>query len=449
MGDQKSFDTSFRKMDVAPCRSYDQHHLFERALEHTYHTYGRVFASIGDCCISNTEEVMASIVMDKSSGVPWVLLGLRTKAACFSNPAFRAYMSNWPDMIEPVWKVIDKIEWYHKDDIDKGKVRTFIIPPADFLFWQKVLYQKQNEAMKMVHTSAYGFNPYGGGTNELALKLLINPVFFMYDVSGYDRKMPIMQEVYDLRNSYLPDDLEPLYKWVSHNTVHSLLIHPDGTIVLKDVGNNSGSGNTTSDNILSHDIISNHFVLSAIEPDFENINFFVRQLFGDDCVGSCPECDFVELERIIRSTFALYGYELDPVVISHDLTDMEFLGFRFGFRDGYWIPVYDQKRLLASFCYEIQNKRPSASLCKAYSLTVMAFGGDQETFNEMRTALAHHLDYFKSSTDPNIQSFVEMGVPSYSDCFSFFTGLECSFPTKVAGGIMNFIDEFEWKEFTG
>jgi len=448
MGDQKSFDISFRKMDVEPCRAYLSHHLWERALDMTHHTYGSTFNEIRDYMISSTEEVMESMVMDKASGLPWSLHGLRTKESCFKNAAFRSYVANWPDMIEPVWKVIDKIEWYHITDLDSNKVRTFIIPPADFLFYQKVLYLKQNEAMKMKHTSSYGFNPYGGGTNILALRLLRNKVFFMYDVKGYDRKCPLMRECYDLRNAFAPPELIELATWVADNTVVSLLIHPDGTIVLKAIGNNSGSGNTTTDNILTHDMMGNLYSLSLVEPHFEDVSLVYRQIFGDDCVGSVPLEYEHKIREVLVSSFALFGYELDPIVVSQDLRDMEFLGFNFGFRDGFWIPVYKQERLLASFCYEIQNKRPSASLCKAYSLTVMAFGGDLDTFNEMRAVLGYHLEYYRNSHDPIIQAFVAMGVPSYSDCFSFFTGLEsCTFTAEVVGGIKNFIDEYQCQKF--
>jgi hypothetical protein len=433
-------------MDCAPCYDYKKHPLWDSAIERVYDRYGRLFADIEHNCIATLDDIVADMDMTRSSGVPWGMLKMKTKGDCFRSPVFRNYLAHPELMVPPVWKVVDKSEWYHANDIDSGKVRTFIIPPTDFLVLQKICFWRQNEAMKMRHSSAYGFNPYRGGVHRLALKLLRNPIFLSYDVRGWDRLLPHMREVYDLRLSFIPEEMLYIAEWVSDNTIITFLIYPDGTIVCKILGNNSGSGTTTSDNILAHDFISCLVLLEIFGESPDLLEAAVQALFGDDNVSSIPETP-VDLETTYRSIFRLFGLELDPFKTSRDLRDMEFLGFKFEFRDGWWIPCYNEGRILASFCYEIDKKNESMSICKAYSLCVMSFGGKRETFDLMCAALEVYLSTLLDSEDPTIQTFVALGPPSYEDCFSFFTGRESDpfSDSLVGGGIKEFINEFPTK----
>jgi len=91
----------------------------------------------------------------------------------------------------------------------------------------------------------------GGWTGWLGL-CSATPFFLAYDVSGWDRGLPLLQTVYSLRNKFLPEEWESLSAWVAKHTIHSHMQHFDGFIFEKHVGNNSGSGNTTADNIIAH-----------------------------------------------------------------------------------------------------------------------------------------------------------------------------------------------------
>jgi hypothetical protein len=445
IGDEKSYDKSFRKMDFPPTRLYKRHPSWALAKDRVLRRFGEVFYRIKDNMLSSTDEVLVSMDMNRASGVPWSFNKLPKKGDCFNDADFRAYMSDWEKMVPPVWKVVDKTEWYAAADLDNDKVRTFIIPPTCFLFWQKVLFLKQNEAMKMQHSSAYGFNPYGGGVDRIAQLLNVNSVFINYDVVGWDRKLPVMHTIYKLRLLFLPDEVLRLGEWVAKHTCTSLMLHADGTVLLRyDVGNNSGSGCTTNDNILGHDFISSMALFELFEGDSAKLDKCVTFLFGDDNVSSLVDTD-KDVEATFREVFRLFGLELDPFFKTSTLEGVEFLGFHFHYLDGWWIPKYKAGRIMAAFCFDIEKKTLSASLSKAYSLVIMSAGGDRELFELMRVALDYYLEELKDSDDPTIMGYVSMGVPTFQDCMCFYTGQEGGVivTSLVEGGIKNLQDEFK------
>lgn len=440
-GDVNSVDLSFRKMDVSVDRSlYRSYPFYEEALDLVDRMLKPCFSLYREL---SSEEVVLSLNLSAASGLPWGAVGLPKKRDFFRSDL----ASHWlfrEDFCDQkfLWKVVPKIEWYHKDDIDKGKVRTFIIPPVDLVYHGKRVFGTQNENLKSFWWSAYGFNPYEGGVHRLAISLMRNPLFVFYDVSGWDRKLPNLDDVYDIRNSYIPDDKQPFADFLADQAINSFIKHPNGKIYKKSWGNNSGSWNTTCDNIIAHMLILVHCLLVLFEGREEDVVSCFAALFGDDNVFSLPHVDPILIENTFKEVFSLYGLILDPFVVTNDLSDCEFLGFKFGkFRDQ-WIPVYNQERLLASFCYDYEKMPLSANVSKSWTLTVMAAGGDRDVFECMRTMVQSYLDSLRDNDDPTVRAYVELGAPDYESCMSFYTGLECG-SSRMVEGIKNHYNEFK------
>ena len=430
-GDIPSYDISIRKMDVPPKRWYKESPHWESALSYVYDTYETKFKH--ETRVVGTEELFESINGQTSPGVPLVCVGFKTKQAVLSSHYGCLYL-NSVSRTPPVWRVVDKHEWYHQDDLRNNKVRTFIIPPLKLLLDQKRYFLSQNNAMKNFHWSAYGFNPYSGGTHRLADRLMVNNVFIMYDVRGWDRLLNILTDVYEMRNSFHRDSDLDMALHIAKDTCESILLLADGTLVFKNTGNNSGSGCTTPDNILAHTFILAYTLLTLYDGDEMRVRGVVAALFGDDDVLSLPDdgIDFKELEETFRKCFLDFGLELDPFVVSRKLSDMEFLGFTFTLHKGTWLPKFKIDKIVASFCYEYEkNTKVDAQLSKAYSLLVMAYPTQTSEYFKMREIYEKYLYYLRDSEDPVVKSYVQGGTPTEYDIMNFYTGREVSVVSKL------------------
>jgi hypothetical protein len=460
VGDEKSVDLSIRKLDFAPCKDYKDNPYWRQTCDVVTGMWAHRFK---DSRFMFLDEILPEMNLDSASGVPWRLLGLNTKRKVLLCVQFMLLILSVHilDQKRPVWTLCPKTEWYAAADLDKGKVRTFIIPPFHLLLWSVMLYKHQNELTKDYWWSAYGFNPYQGGTHRMALELLHASYFLLsYDVSGWDRKLPLMRKIYRLRNAFVQDCFQPFAIWVAENTCYSVILLPDGTFVVKNIGNNSGSGATTGDNILGHCFVAFLALMTLYDGDTNLCIDIVAKLYGDDNIMGLPrpsahrglsdEESMWEIERVFREVFLSFGFELDPFNISRDLRDHEFLGFKFARWEDYWIPQYDKGRLAAAFCYTIKSMEDNAIVARCWSLTMMAAGSGEETFHDFALALEWMLNSFRDSDDPIISSYVEIGVPSFEQCMAFYTGLESGitlpsghFLEEVGRNSLLFSDEWE------
>jgi len=440
VGTVSSVDKSIRKMDMdAPCDYGGV--VYDKAVSRVRSRYLEAL----NVMPFSFESIAHRVNMRASPGVPWSKLGFGSKGDVLKHPDFFKFFVGYLENPrgEPVWKVAPKIEWYDQLDILEDKVRTFIIPPVHFMLAQMYLFQNQNENMKMFSRSAYGFNPYNGGVNRIARRLEQNGFFACWDVKGWDRLLPILEDVYKLRiEKYIGTRWERLARFLADKTVRSNLILPDGTVIYKQRGNNSGSGETTTDNILAHEIIFEYLLLEAY-PDGDNPRLaeYIRSLvvcyiFGDDIIASFP-CLPHDFEGRVRSVYRRFGLELDPFRLSQNLEDMDFLGFYFRKLDIGWIPRFKVERLVASFCYSLtRTKDVSVAVSKAWTLTVMAAGDPSKAFDYMRQALSCYRKLLANSDDPTVRAFVDPPLFTRSDCFKFFLGLEQH--SLVADGIKVF-----------
>lgn len=375
----------------------------------------------------NSEKIISTVNMPTSSGQPWLRHGFKKKSDFYASNAAREYLFkyNHPDGFPPVWKIVDKVEWYPVEKLDAGKVRTFIIPPAHFVHFQKMYFGNQNERLKNFWWSAYGFNPYSGGVHRMATLLNAKRVKVCFDVGGWDRSLPHMPSVYNLRMAYL-DHMDPTLHWVVENTIRSFLLHPDGHLLYKYLGNNSGSGNTTTDNIIAHMLVLALALFELFDGDIQQVLDVIANLFGDDAILSFDtDKSFEEIEKIFRDVYGWFGFTLDPFIVSENLEDCTFLGFKFACYNGFWYPKFDIGRLCASFCFEYDTGMTSTdSFCKAYSLYIMACGTGGPALDLMRDCLERYKVILSSFNDELSQRLCTLEILSRDDVFKFYNGME-------------------------
>jgi len=400
------------------------------ALSFFEHLYAPTFED----CVATSEEVCEFIDWTKSSGWPLNYLGLKTKADTVPYIAGRQFYDKSKTL--PIWSCSGKEEYKDVDDINIDKIRVFQIPSFDLLSSQLKFGKRISLAIKSFLWSAYGFCPYYGGFDKLARNLLRKRFRGCYDVSGWDKFIPVLEDIYSIlkKDCKIPDDDIEEFKWMCFHTCNYFMKLPDGRVVMKDYGNASGSGTTTRDNIFAHVIIFAAGLYAAykkkngIAPSLQKVSEQLVYLFGDDNVFSVDEdfsliCDF----DFLKDHLSHYGLKLKFFFGGEDypLEKLSFLGASFKERDGIWYPLYDVERLATSMVYEKNKLTLGQHISKIFTLMVMSYPSDSHgVFRDAYKSLINSELVLNSLDDPLLQSFHACGIPSEESIKGFFTGVE-------------------------
>jgi len=411
----ETLDISVRKMDNFPLYDFTDDSEYLKACTILKDRYLEGLL----CPILTLDETIVSIDRTKACGFIENQCGYRSKGDWID----AGYISEmWHDDVLkeiPLWKVAGKIESENRVTyLEDHKQRTFIIEPIGLYFHHKRIYGAQSIAMRGCFWSAYGFNPYEGGVNKLANRLMKHRRFWMWDAVRWDRKAAWMRAVYTLKNMCLPED--KFKEWVTEHNVNSHLVLPNGDLIYKTWGNNSGSGSTTVDNILGMSLIIIHALLRLSKGDPNIVDLVEAACFGDDVVGSDSiNCSDEEFEKVFRETFNMYGHELDPFIVTRDIERLEFLGFRFKNLGGWYGPLYNLGTLAKSFLYSVEKISRDGEISKMLSLLMMSAGHGLEIYTVFRDALNEVIT--KSETDL-AKRLARFGVPTHDEALEFYRG---------------------------
>lgn len=413
-------DRSVRKMDAPVCYKFEDDPLFPRVLEFLSNKWSQPL-EVGSM---SPGEILDSMDLDKAPGYLETWRGFRKKSDCLRSGLLSEYQDL--QMLEeiPLWKVSGKNELKETEKyIGELKQRTFIIEPLSMLWHDKRIFGNQNEAIKGYWWSAYGFNPYDGGVTSMATVLKQFQRFWEFDVVGFDRLNPLMRYVQDLRLAGVRPD--PFGPWVVKHKVKSRLVLPNGDVIEKSWGNNSGSGTTTGDNILtmSFPLVHTFMELGLDENAIHQLVWAF--IFGDDVLGgdNINVTDEVFREVLIR-VFSLYGFELDPFVITHDIEGMSFLGFNIHqIQPGQFVPKYKLPRLAYSFQHsEFDFLDVDKELTKMLSLMLMSAGHGEEVYNQFRDSVRYVV---ANTSHPATSRILKQGldsIPTFSDTIDWYLG---------------------------
>lgn len=368
-----------------------------------FHWYGFTYLHMqyGSLCydpIAHSEEISEYVNWTTSGGFPSNMFRFNNRLELQQDPNYQEWEEKEVSTLESnfgpaVYTASNKIEFKKRVEVvEDNKMRKFQIPPHHLLKMQLKFGKRISLRMKGYKWSAYGFNPYSGGVHKLALALLQKRIRLIYDVSGWDMLLPILNDVHKFITAHNGfedfSELEKLqYAWMVENTVNHIIKLFDGDVVRKCYGNPSGSGTTTRDNILAHVVIVASLLAKAyydkfgMLPSQELLNRQVVQLFGDDSIlGLDEEFDSVLKEGFIAEHFKSYGMTLKFLKggYDHPLEDLTFLGFSFVKIKGFWYPKYDTIRLATAAVYNSpNNKTREAFITRLFILTLMSFASEE------------------------------------------------------------------------
>lgn len=328
-----------------------------------------------------------------------------------------------------------------------GKCRLFVIPELLLCDKQLEFGKLISLRMKGFRWSAYGFNPYSGGTNKLAHRLLSKRYRFFYDISGWDKYLRLLPHIYKILKKHSgyaswTKREQREFDWMVDNTVDMFCVMYDGSVYRKPYGNGSGSGTTTRDNIFAHVIIMATMLYAAYHdkfgkcPSSAQVEEQIINLFGDDSVCAVDE-DFDHITADFAARiFGMFGMTLKFFYggLDYPIEEMEFLGFKFkDIGNKQFVPLYNEKRLAAGLMYEGVNSNSRESiLSKTFVLVFMSFPcASHKLFLQYGQDLASHFQLLGglSQTEKIMCDLMLTMSPEELTCT--FLGLEGSFRPEI------------------
>lgn len=326
---------------------------------------------IGRSRLSCEDEVIFKMPAETSPGRLWRKAGFRTKLEAFVScrSLIREFwrVAHVVDMMV-IWTISGKAEMLPVSKLREEKIRTFAIGPVEFYYYQAMLFSHMNEQIKSVEERVH-LRPsvWFRGHNRIARYLERFKNKIAGDVTGWDRDIAaqLFKEVYDFRVRLFEEttmDLRARVEYARRKVVESLLLFPDGSLWMKMWGGPSGQLNTTTDSQLAHVFVKGIMVWKRFQcPPPEMPGSFV--LYADDHVESWKD-PWPFAARAVEYKRCGFTLKKDDDVESTDVSDLTFLGFRFVWKDGLYLPVMDRTRIFNAMLRpgrklgsDVQNQR--------------------------------------------------------------------------------------------
>jgi len=231
-----------------------------------------------------------------AAGFVYLRKGYSTKAAAIATKMFLDLYKRRNHV--PLANIADKVEFLPNEDLMRDKVRTIFVDPLDKLAKCKFLFDNQNKRLIKYHEELwikYGLTKQYGGFHKFVTQLEKFPLRDQSDISGYDRTI-FLWYVYYIRWRLLdlPAEYEDDFWYMAYQTIFPAAITPDGTVFVRQTGNNSGGNNTASDNSIAHLIVIFYFLIKSYYEHFQRyislseiLNNALYGIYSDDQTGAC------------------------------------------------------------------------------------------------------------------------------------------------------------------
>ncbi|AXK90538.1 polyprotein [Mashua virus Y] len=252
-----------------------------------------------------------------------------------------------------VWNGSLKAELRSIEKIKQHKTRTFTAAPLDTLLAGKVCVDDFNNQFYSMHTQCcwtVGMTKFYGGWDRLLRSLPDDWIYCDADGSRFDSSLTpyLINAVLSIRSTYMEDwDIGlQMLKNLYTEIVYTPIATPDGTIVKKFRGNNSGQPSTVVDNSLMVVLAMHYsFVKEGITfEEFENVcKFFVN---GDDLlIGVDPKYEYLLDNLQVHFSELGLNYQFDSR--TRNKSDLWFMSHRGLVKEGLYIPKLEEERVVS------------------------------------------------------------------------------------------------------
>lgn len=412
------------KCDVPPI--FPSNNAMERTME-LCHSYFKLFRSKPDHVKDENTYDLAT-----SAGLPFCKdkgLTSKRKVLDFDKERLELYIADlrYPD----IGAYNDKDELLSTEELERNKTRGIFGSSFHGIYREKFLYGRQNKIILENHKNCwikYGFVKQYGGFNTFLKNLEDRNFRWESDCSGFDRKI-YLGFVYELRNANIINKEEYLdvISRVTQDNVTPLVLLPNGYLVRRPTGNNSGKNNTTVDNSIAHFIINVYIFVKRLMQlgfDRQNIKLSIIMeriklgIYSDDKLGSfnlneleyeTPE-EFLEFERDCYAEFGLeikksaqywtYDPELGRIDEGHS-----FLGSYASYSEtaNMYMPSPRFGKICSSFTQRYKNDDIVVRFARILNLTLNCFPD-----NEIFVSALKYLKFFYDSNQKKNYLFDEL-----------------------------------------
>nr|YP_010809067.1 Nib [Ashitaba mosaic virus] len=284
-----------------------------------------------------------------------------------------------------IWNGALKAELRPIEKVEANKTRSFTAAPIDTLLAGKVCVDDFNNQFYSLNTKApwsVGMTKFYGGWDKLLRALPENWIYCDADGSQFDSSLSpyLINAVLNIRLHFMEEwDIgEEMLRNLYAEIIYTAIATPDGTIVKKFKGNNSGQPSTVVDNTLMV-ILAMHYSLlklgiSVVEFD-DYCKFFVN---GDDLIIAIEPSHEYILDGL-SELFAQLGLKYDFTSRTRDIKDLWFMSHKGVEREGILIPKLEEERIVSILEWD-RSVQPEHRLEAICASMIEAWGYDWLVF---------------------------------------------------------------------
>nr|QWT83729.1 polyprotein [Pepper yellow mosaic virus] len=252
-----------------------------------------------------------------------------------------------------VWNGSLKAELRSKEKIAANKTRTFTAAPIDTLLGGKVCVDDFNNQFYSKNIDCcwtVGMTKFYGGWNRLLTALPDGWVYCDADGSQFDSSLTpyLINAVLSIRLAFMEDwdvgfqMLQNLYTEIIYTPIST----PDGTIVKKYRGNNSGQPSTVVDNSLMV-VLAMHYAFVKEGFSFEEIDMHCKFFVNGDDLLIAVSPDNASLLDNLGEHFSELGLNYDFSSRTHDKSQLWFMSHCGISVEGKFIPKLEEERIVS------------------------------------------------------------------------------------------------------
>jgi len=329
---------------------------------------------MGDSRVLGYEEAKEHLDMSTSSGAPFNIHYKDKRELFEKDPNIDTWLqADWETMaLDPLWTCLFtnslKEELRTEVKMQENSIRTFLSGGVDAVMHGTRLFVDMNEKMYASHiksASAVGMSPYKGNWDQLYHKLNVFSKGYALDESQYDSSLRVflMWGCARMRWNMLAGEDQTIenfqrIKIYYRNLVNTLIVCPDGVLVLKKTGNPSGSVNTITDNtLILYTLLAYAWIRKSKGTEFHTYVEFelntAKALVGDDNTWTVSDeaHEFYNAVTVIEEWRHLGVTTTTDSLEPRKAAELDFLSAHTIFLNGKAVPVYDRTKLMTSLLY--------------------------------------------------------------------------------------------------
>ncbi|AHU88030.1 polyprotein [Vanilla distortion mosaic virus] len=331
------------------------HELFQQALEGTLIMLKRVGM---DTCnyITDTEEIISSLNMKSAVGAQYTgkkrdyFSGMtdEQKDELLMKSCLRLFKGE-----KGLWNGSLKAELRPMEKVNMNKTRVFTAAPLDTLLGGKVCVDDFNNKFYSLNLSApwsVGMTKFHKGWDTLLNALPDGWLYCDADGSQFDSSLTpyLINAVLELRMNFMEgwDIGEVMLRNLYTEIIYTPILTPDGSVIKKCKGNNSGQPSTVVDNTLMVILAMRYALLAEGIPNGKQDDICRYFVNGDDLIiAVAPEHE--GLYDGMQARFAQLGLNYDFSSRTRNKTELWFMSHQGVLRDGIFIPKLERERVVS------------------------------------------------------------------------------------------------------